>query len=70
MDDSKDPSQAYLVGDQIGYGDPFLKYLKEKNIGWVACWYDDEWEPPMFSEGRASYTQYGEFVLQQLNEAP
>jgi hypothetical protein len=69
MDDSKDPSQAYLVGDQIRYGDPFVTYLKEHNIGWVACWYDDEWAPPMFSEGRTSYTQYGEFIIQQLNKS-
>jgi aryl-phospho-beta-D-glucosidase BglC (GH1 family) len=69
MDDSETPSQAYLVGDEITYGNPFLTYLGKRNIGWVACWYDDEWAPPMFTEGGISYTGYGEFIIQRLNEA-
>ena len=69
MSEAGDSSQAYLVGDPSTYGDPFLGYLSERNIGWVACWYDDKWLPPMFTENRKSYTQYGEFVLQQLKGA-
>jgi aryl-phospho-beta-D-glucosidase BglC (GH1 family) len=66
MQDNGEPSQAYLVGDQDSYGASFLNYLHEKNIGWVACWYDDQWQPPMFTEGREGYTSYGEFVIGQL----
>lgn len=69
MDESTDSSQAHLVGDQDSYGEPFLEYLRERNIGWVACWYDDQWAPPMFGNHRKSYTPYGEFVIQQLSEA-
>jgi len=68
MDDSTDSSQAHLVGDQVTYGDPLLTYLWERNMGWVACWFDDKWAPPMFTEDRMSYTKFGEFVLQQLND--
>ena len=67
MDENRNTSQSYLAGDQITYGEPFLEYLDTRNIGWVACWYDDEWMPPMFAEGWKSYTRYGEFVMQELN---
>lgn len=68
MDENRNSSQSYLAGDQITYGEPFLEYLNARNIGWVACWYDDEWLPPMFTEGWMSYTRYGEFVMQQLKK--
>ena len=69
MDENRNSTQSYLAGDQISYGDPLLSYLKDRNIGWVACWYDDQWLPPMFTQGRKSYTHYGAFVMQQLKEA-
>jgi len=69
MDEARNSTQSYLVGNQTTYGVPFMKYLREHKIGWVACWYDDEWLPPMFAEGRRGYTRYGEFVIQQLEEA-
>jgi len=34
----------------------------------VACWYDDEAEPPMFTPDWQGYTHYGEFVMEQLAE--
>ncbi|MGE5464853.1 MAG: glycoside hydrolase family 5 protein, partial [Syntrophothermus sp.] len=68
MDDNGDAAQSYLVGDPATYGDPFLSYLRDHQIGWVACWYDDQWLPAMFTDGRQGYTRYGEFVLQQLQE--
>jgi len=70
MDDNGDPSQNYLFGDQSTYGEPFLGYLRGRNIGWVACWYDDEWLPPMVTEGKKGYTKYGKFVVQQLMAKP
>ena len=70
MDDNGDPSQNYLFGAQNTYGEPFLNYLRDHNIGWVACWYDDQWLPPMFTKGKTGFTKYGEFVMQQLQVRP
>lgn len=66
--DLKD-APSYLVGTRESYGEPFLAYLDGKGIGWVACWYDDDWLPPMFEAGQKQPTSYGEFVLEKLREA-
>lgn len=58
--------QSYLVGSQKSYGEPFMEYLDQHGIGWVACWYDDEWKPSMFEKGSAELTPFGEFALDQL----
>lgn len=65
-----DPSgkQSYLVGSQKTYGEPFMEYLDQRGIGWVACWYSDEWEPTMFASGFEQLTPYGEFVLDKLQD--
>lgn len=68
MDENRNTTQSYLAGDRTTYGEPFLEYLNARNIGWVACWYDNEWEPAMFAENWKGYTRYGEFVLQQLKK--
>lgn len=64
-----DPSgaQGYLVGSQKTYGEPLLAYLDQGGIGWVACWYDDEWKPVMFEKGTEQPTPFGRFVLQKLS---
>jgi endoglucanase len=59
---------AYLVGSRQSYGEPLLSYLDELGSGWVACWYDDEWLPPMFTPGRESLTEYGQWVLGKLKQ--
>lgn len=59
-------AQQYLVGDVNSFGEPFLEYLKEKGIGWVACWYDDGWEPPLFTNNFEDTTNYGKFVFSKL----
>jgi len=63
-----DPSgeQAYLVGSQTTYGEPLMEYLDQHGIGWVACWYDDEWKPAMFEKGFEKVTPLGEFILENL----
>lgn len=58
--------QSYLIGDQDNFGDPLIKYMKEHDIGWIACWYDDGWEPEMFTENFKSTTNWGRFVFEQL----
>ena len=67
-DSADDPANTYLVGDQNTYGEPLLAYLNERRIGWVACWYDDEWLPPMFESGFSQRTAWGAFILDALSD--
>ncbi len=57
---------VYLAGSKEGYGDPFLAYLDSRDIGWVACWYDGEWLPPMFTTDGKSMNEYGQWVIGEL----
>lgn len=57
---------GYLAGSVENYGEPFLAYLEEHGIGWVACWYDDAWLPPMFLDGLEEKTVYGQWLLEKL----
>ena len=66
VDENRADAPAYLAGSQADYGEPFLNYLADRGIGWVACWYDDEWLPPMFAGNRDTPTRFGTFVLEQL----
>jgi hypothetical protein len=66
MDENASADQPYLNGDAEGYGGPLMAYLDERGIGWVACWYDDSWAPPMFTLGWDAHTNYGSFVVEQL----
>jgi len=67
IDENRDiTKQQYLVGDKETYGKPFVDYLDKNNIGWVACWYDDTWEPQMFKSHSKNYTNYGSFIMQKL----
>jgi hypothetical protein len=66
MDENRAGGPAYLGGSAASYGTPFLAYLDRHDIGWVACWYDDQWLPPMFAAGWREATVYGAFVLAAL----
>jgi hypothetical protein len=66
MDENRQDGPVYLSGNQVDFGEPFLAYLNDHGIGWIACWYDDEWLPPIFNPGWATTTNYGSFVLEQL----
>lgn len=68
MEADGDPKHGYLVGDAESYGEPLLAYADERLAGWVACWYDDGWFPPMFAKGMKTPTPLGEFVLTRLKE--
>lgn len=68
VDKSRADAPFYLIGNRTNYGEPFLKYLAQKDVGWVACWYDDEWLPPMFENGQTQLTEYGKFVLENLQK--
>ena len=47
--DRDDPGPAYLVGDTASYARPLLQRLEDEEAsGWVACWWDDGWQPAMF----------------------
>lgn len=67
MESDPGGEQPYLVGSQKTYAEPLMAYLDERGIGWVACWYDDEWGPAMFEDGFEHLTPFGEFVLLQLS---
>ena len=66
MDENPSPSQGYLNGSQATYGDRLMAFLAERGIGWVACWWDAVWEPPILSGDETGYTRFGQFVVEQL----
>ncbi len=70
MEENPSAEQPYLNGSAAGYGQSLMSYLDERDIGWVACWYDDEAEPPMFKPDRKGYTGYGKFVMERLGQRP
>jgi hypothetical protein len=71
MDDNRSTTEQYfLVGDEGSYGAPLLHYLEEKGVGWIACWFDETWEPQIFHEDFKSYTSYGRFVMRKLRGTP
>ncbi len=65
--ESATSSADYLVGSQKAYGEMLIDYLTQRNMSWVACWYDDEWLPPMFEKGMKQMTPWGRFVSQQFS---
>lgn len=56
-------NQQYLIGTKEKFGQPMIEFMDNKEIGWVACWYDNKWEPPMFSDNKGTPTEWGEFIL-------
>lgn len=83
QDENRLDGPAYLAGDAAGYGRPLLQALADEGAsGWVACWWDDRWDPAMFtpagdddsSSGSAGDddstfgepTRWGAFVLNEL----
>lgn len=60
--------QNYLVGERDNYGMPMLQLMERKGISWVACWYDDYWEPPMFHSDSNERTNWGELILEYLSD--
>lgn len=75
-DENRADAPAYLAGDAAGYARPLLRALDAEGAsGWVACWWDDAWDPAMFTgtgsgaAGGGSLgepTGWGAFVLDQL----
>ena len=43
--------------------------VDEDSIGWVAAWYDDKWEPVMFSDESGDFTKWGDFIVDLLAES-
>lgn len=68
MDENRSTTnQFYLIGNKETYGEPFIQYLNEKNIGWVACWFHNSWEPQIFKEDYKGYTEYGTLIMEELS---
>lgn len=66
MDENPSPKQSYLNGNAAEFAAPLMAYLQAHAIGWVACWWDDSWEPPMLRPAGTGYTRFGDFVLTEL----
>jgi len=66
LDGTKVEGPGYLAGSRENYGEPLLAALDELGAGWIACWYDDEWLPPMFAKERETMTDYGQWVIDEL----
>ncbi len=76
QDENRADGPAYLAGDAAGYARPLLRALDQEGAsGWVACWWDDSWDPSMFTGtgddgGRSGSlgepTGWGAFVLAEL----
>ncbi len=64
-DHELDPDDPYLWGTAEGYAAPLLEYAQARGVGWVACWYDETWNPVMFGAG-GEPTPWGAFVLDAL----
>jgi hypothetical protein len=61
------PDDAYLWGDE-GYARALLDYVEGRGIGWIACWYDTEWQPSMRTDG-GEPTAWGAFALDALHRS-
>lgn len=72
QDENRADGPAYLAGDAAGYARPLLRALDDEGAaGWVACWWDDEWDPSMFrptpdGDALGEPTGWGAFVLAEL----
>jgi len=62
-------TDKYLSGDAETYGKPLMSYLGQRGIGWVACWYDEQWQPAMLLPGGKGYTPWGKFAAGELKDA-
>jgi hypothetical protein len=70
VEENPSAEQPYLNDSAAGYGQFLMSYLSERKIGWVACWYDDRAESPMFQSESKDFTGYGEFVMDRLGQRP
>ena len=68
MDENRYAGPEYLIGDEVTYGKPLLKYLDARGMGWIGCWYDDQWVPTMFTKGMQVNTRNGDFILRELSK--
>ena len=64
-DQPMNPDDTYLVGDVATYAQPLLDYVEARGMGWVACWYNDDYDPPLLT-GQGTPTAWGEFAFAAL----
>jgi endoglucanase len=63
------PTDVYLSGDAGTYGEPLMSYLAARGVGWVACWFDEQWQPAMLLPGASGYTSWGKFAARELRRS-
>lgn len=65
--ETPNPPDLYLSGDAATYGEPLMSYLDGRGIGWVACWFDEQWQPAMLLASSHGYTSWGKYAILKLN---
>lgn len=67
------PTEHYY-GTSEDFGHPFLSYMENKNISWVAWCFHPDWLPNMIKNWNFELTEEGRFVkealIPELNEFP
>jgi len=60
-----DPAQHYY-GTRENFGEPFLQYMEDKNLSWIAWCFHPIWQPNMITNWKFELTEEGRLVKQAL----
>ena len=61
-----DPTKHYY-GTREDFGEPFLQYMEDKNVSWVAWCFHPAWQPNMIKNWNFELTEEGKLVKQVLS---
>lgn len=59
------PTENYY-GTREKFGEPFLRYMEDKNISWIAWCFHPAWQPNMIMNWNLELTEEGRLVKQAL----
>jgi endoglucanase len=59
------PTENYY-GTRENFGEPFLRYMEDKNISWIAWCFHPVWQPNMITNWEFELTEEGRLVKQAL----
>ena len=62
------PTRGRVVfqGKDVSGKPPYA--LAARGIGWVACWFDEQWQPAILLPDGRGYTPWGSFAIRQLGK--